>query len=77
MLDANSIASFSSFLSDLTAIPKEKGGLVSYKYYRSKESREVRQNWLNFVYPGNYKKSAIKCWLHHLYERDRGGLNDH
>jgi hypothetical protein len=41
MLDANSFASFSSFLSDLTAIPKGKGGLVSHKYYRGKESREV------------------------------------
>ena len=67
VVDANSIASVNSFLSDFTTIPKEKGGLVSYVYYRSTERREVRQNWLNFAYSGNYKKSVIKRWLHHLY----------
>jgi hypothetical protein len=30
------------------------------------ESREVRQNWLNFAYPENDKTSKIKCQLRHL-----------
>lgn len=60
VVDANSIASVNSLLSDFTTIPKEKGGLVSYMYQRGTERRDVRQNWLNFAYSRNYKKSAIK-----------------
>lgn len=64
-MDANSIVSFSSFLSDLTSSLEEKGGLVSPSITEV-ESREVRQNWLNFAYPENYKTSKIKCQPHHL-----------
>lgn len=43
MLNANSTASFNSFLSDHITNLKEKGGLVSYMYYRGKEREERGQ----------------------------------
>lgn len=43
---------------------KEVWFLISFTEVKS---RAVRQNWLNFAYPGNYEKSAIKCRLRHLY----------
>lgn len=56
------------------------GGLFPSKYYRGfkkrEKSREVRQNWLNFAYPENDKKSAIKSQLRHLYMRARGAYDD-